>query len=60
MNAPEIHEFKQLRYGENGYDIFSRTYSVKINKHTMIDEKNPFILYAIEVKSNFSKYVVLK
>ena len=26
----------------------------------MIDEKNPFILYAVEIKSNFSKYAVLK
>lgn len=41
-------------------ELLSRTYNLKISKHTIIDEKNPFLLYAIEIKSNYSKYVVLK
>ncbi len=31
-----------------------------IDKHTVIDEKKPFVLYALELQSNFSKFVVLK
>jgi len=41
-------------------NILLRPYSLKIRKHTVIDEKNPFILYAIEIESEFSKYIVLK
>ncbi|CDW83611.1 UNKNOWN [Stylonychia lemnae] len=41
-------------------NILLRPYSLMIRKHTVIDEKDPFILYAIEIESEFSKYIVLK
>ena len=37
-----------------------KPYNVKIENHTIIDEKNPFVLYAIEIQSEYSKYITLK
>lgn len=35
-------------------------YLVRIVHHTIVDEKNPFLIYAVEVHSSFSKRIVLK
>jgi hypothetical protein len=37
-----------------------KDYSIHIDKHTVIDEKKPFVLYALELQSNYSKYIILK
>lgn len=37
-----------------------KRYSIKIDKHTIVDEKDPFVLFALELQSDFSKFVVLK
>ena len=44
--------------GQNQHYI--KKYSIKIDKHTIVDEKKPFVLFALEIQSDFSKYVVLK
>jgi len=33
---------------------------VDIEKHTVVDEKSPFVLYALEIQSQFSKFIMLK
>lgn len=37
-----------------------RTYNARISKHAIIDEEAPFILYAIQLRSNFSSSIVKK
>ena len=37
-----------------------RTIKIKIDKHTVVDEKSPFVLYALELTSNYSRYVAKK
>lgn len=37
-----------------------RSFKVKIARHAIIDERSPFVLYAIEIKSNFSRYIIKK
>ena len=39
---------------------FLKNYVLKIEKHTIVDEKSPFVLYALEVQSEYSKFVMLK
>ena len=34
--------------------------TVKIEKHTIVDEKKPFVLFALEIQSDYSKFIVLK
>eukprot|EP00347_Sterkiella_histriomuscorum_P009893 403339469 len=48
----------QKQYAQT--NICLRPYFLRIIKHTIVDEKNPFILYAVEIESEFSRYVVLK
>ena len=35
-----------------------QTYRVQIKRHAIIDEKAPFILYAVEVHSPYSKRII--
>ena len=35
-------------------------FKVEIKRHAIIDEKAPFLLYAVEVHSPFSKKIVFK
>jgi hypothetical protein len=35
-------------------------YQVRIDRHAIVDEKNPFVLYAVEVFSPYSKTVLKK
>jgi hypothetical protein len=37
-----------------------RQYSASITRHAIIDELNPFVLYAVNVRSNFSCAVIKK
>ena len=37
-----------------------RSFRARIAKHTIVDQKSPFVLYAIELQSNFSKCIVKK
>lgn len=37
-----------------------RSLKVKIARHAIIDERSPFVLFAIELKSNFSRYIIKK
>jgi hypothetical protein len=37
-----------------------RSLQVKIARHAIIDERSPFVLYAIELRSNFSRYIIKK
>ena len=37
-----------------------RKLDCRISKHVIIDERNPFVLYAVEMKSEFSRYVAKK
>lgn len=60
MNSDLDVAFYKANEKDIDFDIYNRTYNISIAKHTVIDEKNPFILYAVEIKSNFSKYAVLK
>ena len=35
-----------------------RKLKINVNKHSIIDEKKPFILYLCEIKSQFSKKTI--
>ena len=37
-----------------------RRLNCSISKHTIVDEKNPFVLFAVELESEFSRYVAKK
>ena len=37
-----------------------RRFHCSITKHAIIDEKNPFTLFAVELESEFSRYVAKK
>jgi hypothetical protein len=39
---------------------YLKKYSIKIDKHTIVDEKKPFVLFALEIQSEYSKFIVLK
>lgn len=34
--------------------------TINFNEHTLVDEKNPFVLYSISVMTMFSKSVIVK
>mmetsp|Transcript_18059 Transcript_18059/g.13108 ORF Transcript_18059/g.13108 Transcript_18059/m.13108 type:complete len:133 (-) Transcript_18059:443-841(-) len=42
------------------YFNYLKRYELKIEKHTVVDEKDPFVLYAVEIQSEFSKFIMLK
>jgi hypothetical protein len=37
-----------------------RQYHARINRHAIIDEFAPFVLYAIQLRSNFSQTIIKK
>lgn len=45
---------------ESDHSLYMRSYTIRIEKHTVVDEKKPFVLYALQLQSEFSKYIVLK
>ena len=40
--------------------LILKPYYIRIEKHTIIDEKSPFVLFALEIQSEYSKFIVLK
>ena len=37
-----------------------RSINIKIEKHAIVDEKSPFVLYALEMTSDYSRYISKK
>jgi len=51
---------QKISIAEPLIDLSNKKFGIAIKKHTIVDEKNPFVLYALEIKSEFSRYIVLK
>lgn len=37
-----------------------KRFEISIRKHAIVDEKSPFVLYGLEVKSEYSRFAILK